>query len=212
VAKIEAAIEQRRMELQGGSVSLPGQLEWVCDRAYLGTAAQSAFFVGSIVGGLIFGYIADHYGRLPALIACNSVGFFASIGTAFCNSFWTFAFARFIVGTSFDNCFNIIFIIGTYSWGETHVRVTFEASGLVIGMRGPGERGGAELTRQRAIRNIESARNWALGCQLLLSLSSSDLYFSQAVRPIVPTSFLTLEIASPVADYDEIRQKIFTLS
>ncbi|OXU19993.1 hypothetical protein TSAR_013815 [Trichomalopsis sarcophagae] len=92
-------------------LSIAAELEWVCDQAYLGTTAQSAFFVGSIVGGLIFGYIADHYGRLPALVACNGVGFFASIATAFCNSFWTFAFARFIVGTSFDNCFNIIFII-----------------------------------------------------------------------------------------------------
>ncbi|XP_058789019.1 organic cation transporter protein-like [Phymastichus coffea] len=91
--------------------SIGAELEWVCDYAYLSTTAQSAFFVGSMVGGFIFGYIADHYGRLPALVACNGVGFFASIGTAFTNSFWTFTLSRFIVGFSFDNCFNIIFII-----------------------------------------------------------------------------------------------------
>ncbi|KAL7293635.1 hypothetical protein TKK_0012717 [Trichogramma kaykai] len=92
-------------------LSIAAELEWVCDQSYLGTTAQSAFFAGSIVGGLIFGYIADHYGRLPALVLCNGVGFFASIGTAFCTSFWSFVLSRFIVGTSFDNCFNIIFII-----------------------------------------------------------------------------------------------------
>ncbi|KAJ8676292.1 hypothetical protein QAD02_012079 [Eretmocerus hayati] len=92
-------------------LSIAAELEWVCEKAYLGSAAQSAFFFGSIIGGLIFGYIADHYGRLPALVACNSVGFFASIATAFCHDFWTFALSRFVVGTSFDNCFNIIFII-----------------------------------------------------------------------------------------------------
>jgi len=81
---------------------------------FLGSAAQSAFFVGSIIGGLIFGYIADHYGRIPALVSCNAVGFFASIATAFCNSFWSFCVARMIVGSSFDNCFNVLFIIGTY--------------------------------------------------------------------------------------------------
>lgn len=91
--------------------SIAAELEWVCDNTYLSSAAQSAFFIGSIIGGLIFGYIADHYGRIPALVACNGVGFFASVGTAFCNSFWTFALARLIVGTSFDNCFNILFII-----------------------------------------------------------------------------------------------------
>lgn len=97
------------------NIYLHTQLAWVCEEAYLGSAAQSAFFVGSIVGGLIFGYIADHHGRLPALVACNAVGFFASIVTAFTNSFWTFAAARFVVGSSFDNCFNIIFIIGNYN-------------------------------------------------------------------------------------------------
>lgn len=67
-----------------------------------------------MIGGLIFGYIADHYGRIPALVSCNAVGFFASIATAFCNSFWSFCLARLIVGSSFDNCFNVLFIIGKY--------------------------------------------------------------------------------------------------
>ncbi|XP_033336293.2 organic cation transporter protein [Megalopta genalis] len=91
--------------------SIAVELEWVCENAFLGSAAQSAFFVGSIIGGLIFGYIADHHGRIPALVACNTVGFIASVGTAFCNSFWSFCLARLVVGTSFDNCFNVLFII-----------------------------------------------------------------------------------------------------
>ncbi|XP_051159899.1 organic cation transporter protein-like isoform X2 [Leptopilina boulardi] len=92
-------------------LSIGAEFEWVCENTYLGSAAQSAFFVGSIVGGLIFGYIADHYGRIPALVSCNAVGFFASIATALCNNFVSFAICRLIVGTSFDNCFNILFII-----------------------------------------------------------------------------------------------------
>lgn len=90
------------------------QLEWVCDIEYYSSVAQSVFYIGSIVGGFIFGYMADNYGRVPALVACNGVGFIASIATAFCNSFWSFCLCRFIVGTAFDNCFNIIFIIGRY--------------------------------------------------------------------------------------------------
>ncbi|XP_044574605.1 carcinine transporter-like [Cotesia glomerata] len=91
--------------------SIAAELEWVCDKNYLSSAAQSAFFVGSIIGGFIFGYIADHYGRIPALVSCNAVGFFASVATAFCDNFWSFALARLVVGSSFDNCFNILFII-----------------------------------------------------------------------------------------------------
>ncbi|XP_012268147.2 carcinine transporter-like isoform X2 [Athalia rosae] len=91
--------------------SIAAELDWVCEKTYLSSAAQSAFFAGSIVGGFIFGYIADHYGRIPALVSCNAVGFFASISTVFANSFWSFTLCRFIVGTAFDNCFNILFIV-----------------------------------------------------------------------------------------------------
>lgn len=91
--------------------SIAVEQAWVCEKTFLSSAAQSAFFVGSIIGGFIFGYIADHYGRIPALVSCNAVGFFASVATAFCNSFWSFCLARLIVGTSFDNCFNVLFII-----------------------------------------------------------------------------------------------------
>lgn len=53
------------------------QLDWVCDNAYLPTLSQSIFFCGAIVGGLLFGWIADRYGRIPALAGCNLIGFVA---------------------------------------------------------------------------------------------------------------------------------------
>lgn len=112
---ISLSIEEFLHKLQ--KKKLIFQLEWICDQEFYSSAAQSIFYIGSIVGGFIFGYVADHYGRLPALVACNAVGFFASIGTAFCYNFWTFCLCRFIAGTAFDNCFNIIFIISN-KWGK----------------------------------------------------------------------------------------------
>lgn len=53
------------------------QLDWVCDNAFLPTLSQSIFFCGAIVGGLLFGWIADRYGRIPALAGCNLIGFVA---------------------------------------------------------------------------------------------------------------------------------------
>ncbi|XP_020280140.1 carcinine transporter-like [Pseudomyrmex gracilis] len=91
--------------------SIAAELDWVCDQEYLISTAQSIFFCGSVVGGFLFGWIADHKGRIPALILCNGVALLASIATASANTFWSFAVCRFLTGLAFDNCINIPLII-----------------------------------------------------------------------------------------------------
>ncbi|KAG5338132.1 S22A3 protein, partial [Acromyrmex charruanus] len=91
--------------------SIAAELDWVCDQEYLVSTAQSVFFCGSIVGGFLFGWIADHRGRIPALMFCNGIGLLASIATASANTFWSFAVCRFLTGLAFDNCINIPLII-----------------------------------------------------------------------------------------------------
>ncbi|XP_045508786.1 carcinine transporter-like [Colias croceus] len=87
------------------------QLGWVCERDNYPATAQSIFFCGSIVGGLIFGWMADKYGRVPAILGTNMTGFLAGVGTAFSNSFWSFCLCRFLVGLAYDNCFMIMYIV-----------------------------------------------------------------------------------------------------
>ncbi|XP_031370094.1 organic cation transporter protein-like isoform X2 [Apis dorsata] len=87
------------------------ELGWVCQYDSLPTVAQSIFFIGAIFGGLIFGWIADQYGRIPALIGANMMGFLAGMATAFTNTFWQFALCRFFVGFAFDNCFTMMYIL-----------------------------------------------------------------------------------------------------
>lgn len=84
----------------------------VCDNANKAPLAQAIFFCGSIVGGIAIGYIADKFGRIPALISCNMVGALAGLITYFANSFGVFAFARFLMGIAFDNCFTMMYILG----------------------------------------------------------------------------------------------------
>jgi len=89
---------------------------WVCDDAALPTYAQSIFFLGAIVGGLLFGWVADRFGRIPALIGTNMMGLLAGVGTAFVSNFWEFAIMRFFVGFAFDNCFTMMYILGEFSF------------------------------------------------------------------------------------------------
>lgn len=87
------------------------ELGWVCEHSALPTTAQSVFFVGAIFGGLLFGWIADRYGRIPALVGANITGFLAGVATVLANSFWEFALCRFFVGFAFDNCFTMMYIL-----------------------------------------------------------------------------------------------------
>ncbi|CAK1546443.1 unnamed protein product [Leptosia nina] len=87
------------------------QLGWVCEKDNYPATAQAVFFCGAIVGGLIFGWIADKYGRIPAILGTNMTGFIAGVGTAFTNSFWSFCLCRFLVGLAYDNCFMVMYIV-----------------------------------------------------------------------------------------------------
>lgn len=84
----------------------------MCDKSAFATISQAIFFCGAILGGLVFGWLADSKGRIPALVGTNLVGLVGGIGTAFCNSFWSFCLCRFVVGMAFDNCFTMMYILG----------------------------------------------------------------------------------------------------
>ncbi|XP_013192615.2 carcinine transporter-like [Amyelois transitella] len=92
-------------------VTISSELGWVCERDSYQASAQSIFFVGSIVGGFVFGYVSDKYGRLPAIVCCNMLACLAGIGSAFATSFTIFALCRFLVGMGWDNCMMIMYLL-----------------------------------------------------------------------------------------------------
>lgn len=86
----------------------------MCEKAGHAPLAQAVFFLGSIVGGIVLGYIADRFGRIPALILCNLIGALAGIITAVSKSFGLFTFSRFLMGIAFDNSFTLMYILGEF--------------------------------------------------------------------------------------------------
>lgn len=87
------------------------EMGWVCERNSYQATAQSIFFVGSIVGGLLIGWISDRFGRIPAVVSSNMVGAIAGTASIFVNNFTEFAICRFFMGMSYDNCMMMTYLL-----------------------------------------------------------------------------------------------------
>lgn len=84
----------------------------MCDETVNLAIGQSLFYVGSVFGTLLFGYLADNYGRLPAMILSNLSGAVGDFATSFTHNLTQFAICRFISGLATDTCFYLMYIMG----------------------------------------------------------------------------------------------------
>ncbi|XP_066983222.1 organic cation transporter protein-like [Macrobrachium rosenbergii] len=104
----------------GNFPTIVSELNWVCDRSWYGTLAQSVFFLGAIVGGIICGWAADKYGRVPVLVATNLIGAICSLLTATAWSLGEFLVYRFLIGLAFDNIFVMMYVLAIEYVGPKH--------------------------------------------------------------------------------------------
>ncbi|XP_028166460.1 organic cation transporter protein-like, partial [Ostrinia furnacalis] len=93
---------------------------WVCENAGFAPTAQAIFFAGSFVGGLFFGWLADTFGRVPALVGTNLIGCVGGVASIFTTGLWDFAFCRFLVGMAYDSCFMMMYILVMEYVGPRH--------------------------------------------------------------------------------------------
>ncbi|KAM8706264.1 hypothetical protein ACLKA7_010525 [Drosophila subpalustris] len=91
--------------------SMNTELNWVCDEAYKAPVGQSFFFVGSMCGTLIFGFLGDKIGRIKALILANFFGFLGDFSTIFTDNLIAFSITRFISGLAIDANTYLMFIL-----------------------------------------------------------------------------------------------------
>ncbi|XP_051159901.1 carcinine transporter-like isoform X2 [Leptopilina boulardi] len=91
--------------------TISSELNWVCEKEYIIATVQAIFYVGSVFGNFIFGWISDRYGRIKGLLCCTATSFIATIGIPSTHSFWSFAICRFFAGFAYDNFLMIPLII-----------------------------------------------------------------------------------------------------
>ncbi|KAH8417694.1 hypothetical protein KR222_004469 [Zaprionus bogoriensis] len=112
-----------------GFRSMNTELNWVCDAAYKAPVGQSFFFVGSMFGTLIFGFLGDRIGRIKALILANLCGFLGDFSTIFANNLTVFSTTRFLSGLAVDSNSYLMFILVL-----EYVSPSLRNSGLNISM------------------------------------------------------------------------------
>lgn len=91
--------------------TITSEMDWICDRGSYQATAQALFFVGSIIGGFLIGWVADWYGRLPAAVYSTLIGCLGGILTTFARNFTEFSIYRFIAGMAYDNCMMMAYLI-----------------------------------------------------------------------------------------------------
>nr|CAD7573319.1 unnamed protein product [Timema californicum] len=87
------------------------QFDWVGDDDWKPALGQSLFFVGSVLGTLGLGVMADHIGRLPVLVLANLLALVGNLATAFSSGLPQFASCRFLAGLATDSNFLMMYIL-----------------------------------------------------------------------------------------------------
>ncbi|PZC84112.1 hypothetical protein B5X24_HaOG205834 [Helicoverpa armigera] len=87
--------------------------EWnlICEKSWLKDFTQTVFQFGVLIGSLLFGIASDRYGRKPTLIISVVIEIFSGMISSFLPDFWSFTFARMLVGFSNGGIMIITFVI-----------------------------------------------------------------------------------------------------
>ena len=70
----------------------------VCGNAYLSSLATTIYFCGVMAGGLVFGHLADKFGRRPVMLATLYLPVLVGVATAYAPWYSVFVGLRFAQG------------------------------------------------------------------------------------------------------------------
>lgn len=88
--------------------------EWdmVCSQNWLRATADAIFMVGVMLGSIVFGDLADRFGRLPIFFASLVIQVVFGIAVAISPEYITYSASRLIVGATTSGVFLVAYVIG----------------------------------------------------------------------------------------------------
>ncbi|KAM8831928.1 solute carrier family 22 member 13 isoform 2-T2 [Spinachia spinachia] len=89
--------------------------EWdlVCDSASMNNMGSSVYMFGLLVGAVVYGSLADKYGRRIIILVNLAIQTVFGVGAAFAPNFYVYIALRFVVGTSISGVIMNAFVLGT---------------------------------------------------------------------------------------------------
>lgn len=96
--------------------------EWqlTCDNAYMIAIGNSLFMLGVMLGSIIFGELSDRYGRKIIFFISLILQVVFGVLAAISPEFWTFTFARLIVGATTSGVFLVAYVIALEMVGPAY--------------------------------------------------------------------------------------------
>ncbi|KAJ8673336.1 hypothetical protein QAD02_004598, partial [Eretmocerus hayati] len=100
--------------------TLVTELDLVCDNSWWPSTSTTFFFVGSLFGNVVFGWIADKWGRRAAFLAIIFLEVIFSIATSFSPNYYVYTALRTINGLFFPAIYQIPFILALELMGPRY--------------------------------------------------------------------------------------------
>ncbi|KAK3103224.1 hypothetical protein FSP39_017559 [Pinctada imbricata] len=92
--------------------TVSSEFDLVCDKVVFQSTASMVYMAGLLFGSILFGAIADMFGRKPSLCVAISILFVSNLGLVFAPDYISFIILRFFVGISNVGIFGQCFVIG----------------------------------------------------------------------------------------------------